>query len=204
LTNYKVTYYTNGDTIETKTITAPNSEKAIDFLANNPLIPFAQLKEITAMSTPTNQPQPLTPAQQAAREDAAQFRADLRADLAEIMDELHSQRAELINVRADLEAIRAGLQAASKPAPSGTFAEMTIDNIIMTYDDKGKPAYKATGTPYNKFGVRVWDEVLPTLGIDPLTLKPGPNPQKEIRARVLMNEPEEGKTAQPRKITGKA
>jgi len=100
---------------------------------------------------------------------------------------------------------KAGLSQASQPAPAvGAFSEMMIDNIIMTYDDKGKPAYKATGTPYNKFGVRVWDEVLPTLGIDPIALKPGPNPQAQpIRARVLMNEPEEGKTTQPRKVTGK-
>src|SRR3990172_790842 len=139
---------------------------------------------------------PQQAAQQAARDDAAQFRADLRADLAEIMDELHSQAAELVNVCADLDAIRDGLkQAISQPAPvAGAFAEMVIDNIVMTYDDKGKPAYKATGTPYNKFGVRVWDEVLPVLGIDPTTLKPGPNPQPPpIPARVQIVTNDEGK-----------
>jgi len=197
---YVITYYTNGDGIETQTVTAASPEQAIQLLADNPLVSFAQLKEITEMTTPTTQP--ITPAQQAAE----QFRADLRADLAEIMDELRSQAAELVNVRADLEAIRDGLkQAISQPAPvAGTFAEMVIDNIVMTYDDKGKPAYKATGTPYNKFGVRVWDEVLPVLGIDPTTLKPGPNPQPApIPARVQIVTNDEGKLS-PRKVIGKA
>lgn len=149
----------------------------------------------------TNQ---LTP-QQAAE----QFRADLRADLAEIMDELHTQHAELVNVRADLDAIRAGLTQAASPVPAaGTFSEMIIDNIIMTYDDAGKPAYKARGAPFQKFGVRIWDEVLPALGIDPASLRPGPNQiDSPIPARVLMAETtrEDGtKSTGPRKITGKA
>ena len=50
-----------------------------------------------------------------------------------------------------------------------------VDDLTMTYDDKGKPAYKAKGGRYAKFGVRVWPEVLPLLGIDAATLKPGPN-----------------------------
>lgn len=140
-----------------------------------------------------------TPAQK-----AELFRDELREELAEIKSEIHSQGAELINIRAEIEAIRSGLTTASQPAPAaGTFGEMMITSIIMTYDDAGKPAYKATGTPYNKFGVRVWDEVLPLLGIDPAELKPGPNPQAEIRARVLMKVNDEGKPA-PQKITGKA
>ena len=148
------------------------------------------------MTTPT---QP-TPAQIAAE----QFRADLRADLAEIMDELHSQRDELVNVREDLEAIRAGLQQASQPAPAATrsFSEMMIESIIMTNDDNGKPAYKAKGTPFSKFGVRVWDEILLALDIDPANLKPGTNQIKAIRARVQMKVNESGQPA-PEKVTGK-
>ena len=102
--------------------------------------------------------------------------------------------------------ITAGIQHAATATPPtvGTFNEMMIDNIIMTYDDNGKPVYKAQGTPYNKFGVRVWDEVLPLLGIDPASLKPGPNPQPApIHARVLLKTNDEGKTA-PQKVTGKA
>lgn len=144
------------------------------------------------MTTPTAQP---TPAQQ-----AEAFREEIRA----AFELIHVEIAEL---RADLAQMREGLTHASRPAPitnSGQFTEMMIDNIIMTYSDKGEPAYKATGTPYNKFGVRVWPETLPALGIDPASLKPGPNPQPApIKASVLMQVNEEGK-ASPRKITGKA
>ena len=79
---------------------------------------------------------------------------------------------------------------------------MIIDTIVMTYDDNGKPAYKGLGAPFQKFGVRIWDEIIPQF-VDPATLKPGKNPITPTPARVLMNTPEEGKTAQPRKITGK-
>ena len=151
-------------------------------------------------------------AQPPPQQQAEAFREEIRRQFAMIEERLESMNEtalenhmELINVRADIEAIRTGLTQASQPAPAqvGTFQEMMIDNIIMTYDDKGKPAYKATGTPYNKFGVRVWDEVLPTLGIDPASLHPGPNPQHPIRARVQMKTNEEGKAA-PQKVTGKA
>jgi hypothetical protein len=46
----------------------------------------------------------------------------------------------------------------------------------MSYDDNGQPVYKAKGGQYSKFGVRIWPEVLPVLGVNPATLKPGPNP----------------------------
>jgi hypothetical protein len=38
-----------------------------------------------------------------------------------------------------------------------------------------------------KFGVRVWPEILPTLGVDPASLKPGPNPVN-LKVNVLMGE----------------
>lgn len=117
----------------------------------------------------------------------------------------HELRLEIAELRAMIETMRGGLQTAATPPAVGTFGEMMIDSIVMTYDDAGKPAYKAKGAPYQKHGVRVWDEVLPALGIDPASLKPGPNTIDPIRARVLMNAPtEESKTAQPRKVTGKA
>jgi len=125
------------------------------------------------------------------------------AEIRELFAELHTEIAEL---RAELHTIREALHTAATPPAVGTFGEMMIDSIVMTYDDAGKPAYKAKGAPYQKHGVRVWDEVLPALGIDPAALKPGPNPiTPAIRARVQMNpSTEDGKTAQPRKVTGKA
>lgn len=141
-----------------------------------------------------------TPTPQTDRITAAEIRelfADLRAEVDDIRRAMIVQNEIIIGMRDGLQ------QAASQPAPQvGTFAEMIVDCIIMTYDDNGKPAYKATGAPYQKFGVRVWDEIIPQF-VDVATLKPGKNPISPTPARVLMNTPEEGKTAQPRKITGK-
>lgn len=151
-----------------------------------------------------------TPAQQ-----AEAFREEIRAAFAKIETRIENLHAENDSIRHDLETlinavstITAGIQHAATATPpitnSGQFTEMMIDNIIMTYSDKGEPAYKATGTPYNKFGVRVWPETLPTLGIDPASLKPGPNPRPApIKASVLMQVNDEGK-ASPRKVTGRA
>lgn len=165
----------------------------------------------------TTQPQTMkeydqsTPAQQ-----AAAFREEIRTAFANLDLRIYNLSAENDSIRHDLETlitavgtITTGIQHAATATPpaqtnSGQFTEMMIDNIIMTYSDKGEPAYKATGTPYNKFGVRVWPETLPILGIDPASLKPGPNPQPApIKASVLMQVNDEGKTS-PRKVTGKA
>lgn len=129
-----------------------------------------------------------------------------RITAAEIREAFTMIENRLDELAAELTAIREGLKtAAATPPAVGTFGEMMIESIVMTYDDNGKPAYKAKGAPYQKHGVRIWDEVLPALGVDPETLKPGPNTiSPAIRARVQMNPPtEEGKTAQPRKVTGK-
>ena len=124
------------------------------------------------------------------------------AEIRERFDELETM---IKHLTATIETMRGGLQTAATAPAVGTFGEMQIDIIIVGTDDNGKTTYKAKGAPYQKHGVRIWDEVLPTLGIDPATLKPGPNAiTPAIRARVLMNQPEEGKTAQPRKVTGKA
>jgi len=120
---------------------------------------------MTTPTNPTNQP---TPAQQAAE----QFRAELRADLAEIMDELHSQRAELTNIRADIESMRDGLtQAASKPAPaSGGATQKFIATRIEKETRKNKNYYRVFGPAYPKFGITIWDEVFESLGLDLKTM----------------------------------
>ena len=69
----------------------------------------------------------------------------------------------------------------------------------MTYNDKGEPAYKLTGHPYAKYGVRIWPEILPALGIDLEACKPGPNPLNPPR-RVVALLGEHG----PKKIIGPA
>jgi hypothetical protein len=94
--------------------------------------------------------------------------------------------------------LREGLTAAaSQPAASQqpgdreASCKETItfiaNTLLMSYDDNGHPVYKAKGGQYQKFGVRVWPEVLPALGVDPASLKPGPNPVN-LKVNVLMGE----------------
>jgi hypothetical protein len=78
--------------------------------------------------------------------------------------------------------------------------------LLVGIDDNGQPTYKSKGGQYAKFGVRIWPEVLPSLGIDPANLtcacgagagKPGPNP---INLNVLALMGEKG----PAKVIGLA
>ena len=147
------------------------------------------------MTTPTTTPTP-----------AEQFRADMLRALDEMREGL---RAELESVHAELAQIRAGLATASQPAPApavGPSATFTANSITLDYMD-GKPVYKMRGGQYTKFGVRVWPEVLPALGIDAATLKPGTNPIEPSEVRVLL-ETKDDDNGQPRttarKVTSRA
>jgi len=86
-------------------------------------------------------------------------------------------------------------QPAATAAPSGDYVQFVADVITLAYDDKGSQVIKARGGTYSKYGVRIWPEVLPLLGIDPATLKPGPNPYGKPVIALLG---EHG----PRKVTG--
>lgn len=155
------------------------------------------------MTTP-NQPDRMT-AQELRNEFAklAHYYQDTRAQIESLQRETGGLRTDIETLSEELHTMRGGLQqAATAPAQVGTFSEMMIDTIVMTYSDEGKPVYKGLGAPFQKFGVRIWDEILPQF-TDPATLKPGKNAIQPTPARVLMNTPEEGKTAQPRKVTGK-
>lgn len=142
------------------------------------------------MTTPTPEPQP--------QKISAQ----------ELRDQFALLHAELIDVRADIAALKAGLQAAAtaSPTPAGQVQTFTATEIVMTIDERGQPAYKAKGAPYSKYGVRIWPETLPALGIDPAQLKAGPN-QCSLNLRVLMvtstDEAGQVHTA-PQKVIGKA
>ncbi len=110
---------------------------------------------------------------------------------------------ELLNERldqleADIAALREGLAtAANQPAEktAGETIAFEATSLILSYDDNGQPVYKVKGGQYQKFGVRVWPEILPLLKVDPATLKPGPNPVK-LRMVALMGE------HGPRKVIG--
>jgi hypothetical protein len=109
----------------------------------------------------------------------------------ELRSALQALTERLDQIEASLAAVREGLTvAASQPAPNQPAGEtvlMEATILLMSYDDNGQPVYKVKGGQYMKFGVRVWPEVLPALGVDPATLKPGPNPVN-LRVRVLMGE----------------
>lgn len=85
---------------------------------------------------------------------------------------------------------RFGQAMASGPAPAaapvaGQTVTFVADTISYGIAEDGKAVYKIKGGQYTKFGVRVWPEVLPKLGVDPAALKPGPNPfSKAVLALV--------------------
>jgi hypothetical protein len=108
----------------------------------------------------------------------------------------------LDQIEAEITALRDGLTAAasqpqSAPASAGQTVVFWATTLLVGMDDNGQPTYKAKGGQYAKFGVRIWPEVLPSLGIDPATLKSDPNP---INLNVLALMGEKG----PRKVIGLA
>jgi hypothetical protein len=110
--------------------------------------------------------------------------AELRAALQSLTERLDQIEANIISLRDGLAT------AASQPAavaPSGDTITLDVSLLLMSYDDNGHPVYKAKGGQYQKFGVRVWPEILPALGVDPASLKPGPNPVN-LKVNVLMGE----------------
>jgi hypothetical protein len=135
------------------------------------------------MTTPTpTQPEKMT---------AAELRAAFQA-LNERLD----------GIDEDLALLREGLAAAARqpaaaPAATGQTVEFMATVLLVGIDDNGQPTYKAKGGQYAKFGVRIWPETLPALGVDPAELKPGPNP---VNLHVLALMGEKG----PRKVIGLA
>ncbi len=103
--------------------------------------------------------------------------------------DLHEQ---LDALRADIATIREGLaQAAARPAAeaqaAGSTAVFDGTSLILSYSDTGEATYKIKGGQYQKFGVRIWPETLPELGIDPKKLVPGPNAVK-LRVVALLGD----------------
>lgn len=114
---------------------------------------------------------------------------------------------EIAALRAELEA--RGIPAATNGGPgngaesaSSPVGDKCVDfqaeSIVVTVNEEGQPAYKIRGAQYVKFGIRVWPEVLPALGVDPAKLRPGPNPYTGV-VRALL-----GAEGRPRKVIGLA
>lgn len=116
-----------------------------------------------------------------------------RISPAELRGMFQAVYERLDQVETELIALRDGLSAAASPAaiiperPAGNTIQFDASIILVGVDDAGQPTYKAKGGQYSKFGVRIWPEVLPELGIDPATLQPGPNPVN-LRLIALMGE----------------
>ena len=87
------------------------------------------------------------------------------------------------------------MYAPDAPAQTGQTVTFQATTLLVGIDDAGQPTYKAKGGQYMKFGVRIWPEILPALGIDPARLRPGPNPI-DMQLRALMGE------KGPRKVIG--
>ena len=134
---------------------------------------------------------------------------------AELRAAFQALTERLDTIEADITALRDGLAAAASqpqaaPAPAGQTVDFLATTLLVGMVDNGQPTYKAKGGQYAKFGVRIWPEVLPSLGIDPVALtcackcaagagagKPGPNP---VNLHVLALMGEKG----PRKVIGLA
>lgn len=121
---------------------------------------------------------------------------ELRTAFRHLEERLDALHTEIANMRDGLT------QAAASPAaaaPQAAGSTVTFDGtiLLLSYDDNGEATYKIKGGQYMKYGVRIWPETLPELGLDPDTLKPGPN---TVRLKVVALLGENG----PRKIIGLA
>lgn len=86
---------------------------------------------------------------------------------------------------------------AAAAAPQGATVVFMAETLSYGIAEDGKPVYKIKGGQFTKFGVRVWPEALPLLGIDAEKLKPGPN---VFSAAVIALMGEKG----PQKVIGLA
>ena len=127
--------------------------------------------------------------------------AELRLAFQALNERLDMIETELATMREGLTAAATASPLGGQPqaaaAPTGQTVEFVATTMLVGMDDTGQPTYKVKGGQYMKFGVRVWPEILPELGIDPAQLKPGPN---SINLHVLALMGEKG----PRKVIGLA
>jgi hypothetical protein len=124
----------------------------------------------------------------AATEANTQAIHELAESIQALLAEQQARLAATPNVVAAMPANFVGTQ----------LVEFQAESIVVTIAEDGQPAYKVKGFPFVKFGVRVWPEVLPQLGVDPDALKPGANPFSAA-VRAVLNE--DGK---PKKVIGLA
>jgi hypothetical protein len=100
---------------------------------------------------------------------------ELRSSFQALTERLDQIEAEITALRDGLTAAAAAPATAATPT-AGQTVQFEASSIVVGVDDQGEYTYKAKGGQYVKFGVRIWPEVLPALGLDPDELHPGPNP----------------------------
>lgn len=86
----------------------------------------------------------------------------------------------------------------SAPMPGISSITFLATSISVATDETGKRVYRAKGDRFMKFGIRIWDEVFPAIGIDPAILSPGPNPVSLMVVAIL------NAYGNPKKIIGLA
>lgn len=83
---------------------------------------------------------------------------------------------------------------ASCPGPGtgsdglGEYEFITGRTISLEFTPKGEKAYKFKGGRYSKFGVRVWSEVMQTLGRELDSLRPETDYKVDKQAKILIHE----------------
>ena len=119
---------------------------------------------------------------------------ELRQSFQSLTERLDQIEAEIHTLRDGLAAAAAAPAAATAPA-AGQTVQFECSVIIVGVDDNGELTYKAKGGQYAKFGVRIWPEILPALGLDPDKLRTGPN-AVQLHLVALMGD------KGPRKVIG--
>ena len=83
------------------------------------------------------------------------------------------------NGKAAAVPIQPNLPPAAQPLDTVQF---DVDTIVKAINEDGQPTFRVRGPLYPRFGIKVWPEVLPKLGLDPDSLPVGQTP---FNARVL-------------------
>lgn len=138
--------------------------------------------------------------------------------LSEILAALQAQKTMLAAILAELQASHTQTQtvdealtrlasvyqsgSASQPGQPTNRANtlvITVDTITKASDENGKLVYKARGGMYRTYGIRIWPETFPLLGIKPESLEYGQNQIEPVNMAAACNE-----NGSPRKIIGLA
>ena len=109
--------------------------------------------------------------------------------LEKILEQLEHQTVSMDALCTRLDSLHQAVNGASNGSPDGhedKLVEFDATEIVTTLDDSGtRKLFRIKGGMYSAYGIRIWPESLPELGIDPGTLTFGINPiSMKVRARI--------------------